>query len=146
VNGLPSIIETYSPYDFDHNSAWWAFNFVANWAEKKYSYMHPEIKARQEFHEEASIELTRQTDEKALTLLNENTEALGDYLRQICSKNAESIVADWWKLSEYLIVKYNDGYITIPGNAAQPVGYPQEWLDRTKWVNGPTEYEKNGEK
>jgi hypothetical protein len=104
--------------------------------------MHPEIKARQEFHEEVSIELIRQTDEKALALMNENLEALGDYLRQICSKNAESIVADWWKLSEYLIVKYNDGYITTPGNAAQPVGYPQDWLDRTEWIDGPTEYEK----
>jgi len=140
ANGLPSIIETYDPLDFDHNSAWWAFNFVANWAEKKYAYMHPEIAARQSYHEEASIQLIQQTDQEALTLMDKNRDALGDYLRQICSKNAETIVSDWWELSEYLIVKYNDGYISTPGNAAQPVGYPREWLNRTEWINGPVKY------
>lgn len=102
--------------------------------------MHPEIAARQSYHEEASIQLIQQTDQEALTLMDKNRDALGDYLRQICSKNAETIVSDWWELSEYLIVKYNDGYISTPGNAAQPVGYPREWLNRTEWINGPVKY------
>jgi dipeptidase len=32
---------------FDKNFAWWAFNFVSNWADLKYSYMIEDIKAAQ---------------------------------------------------------------------------------------------------
>jgi len=140
VGSLPKKVETFSPYDFDHDSAWWAFNFVSNWAEKKYSYMYPEIEARQQFYEERSMQLIQKTDEVAVKVLEENPKALSKLLEKVCSENAEDIVSNWWKLSEYLIVKYNDGYITTPGKVAQPVGYPKEWLDKTDWSNGPTKY------
>jgi len=29
---------------------------------------------------------------------------------------------------DYLIVKYNDGYINLPGRAER-IGYSEEWLD-----------------
>lgn len=41
---------------------------------------------------------------------------------------AQKVVDDWWKLADYLIVKYNDGYINTP-KGRKAVGYPEWWLD-----------------
>jgi hypothetical protein len=42
-------------------------------------------------------------------------------------------------MADYLIVKYNDGYISTPGKTSS-AGYPKEWLDavgygKTKIIN-----------
>ena len=41
---------------------------------------------------------------------------------------AQSVVDDWWALSDYLVMKYNDGYVNSRGER-RSVGYPKEWLD-----------------
>jgi len=59
---------------------------------------------------------------------------------------AQAAVDDWWKLSDHLVMKYNDGYVNASGER-DSVGYPQEWLDLVgygkkkilKKANKPTE-------
>ena len=49
------------------------------------------------------------------------------FLTQYCSDNADSVYKQWWDLADYLMVKYQDGYVNIP-NVATSVGYPDWWL------------------
>ena len=47
MTDLPPSYQTGSTEKFDRNVAWWAFNFVANWASIKFSYMKEDILAKQ---------------------------------------------------------------------------------------------------
>ena len=43
-------------------------------------------------------------------------------------ETAQRVFDDWWGLADYLIVKYNDGYVNVPEGRSAP-GYTKEWLD-----------------
>lgn len=142
VSDLPESIQVCDTSEFNKDSAWWAFNFVSNWAALKYSYMHEDIKLMQEKYEALSLSRLPEIEAHITKILLTKPEEAGRYLARFCSRNSQEIVEAWWKLSEYLIVRYNDGFINEKGNMAQPTGYPKEWLDETGWADGPTSYEK----
>ena len=56
VNRLPSSVEVCDTTKFSRESAWWTFNFLANYAGLKYSYMHKEIADLQEQLENGFME------------------------------------------------------------------------------------------
>jgi len=57
-------------------------------------------------------------------------------------QNVNTVLADWWKLSATLYLKYNDGYSNTQKNIADPVFYPSWWLKQVGYENGPTSYQK----
>jgi dipeptidase len=142
VTRLPRSVEVVDTGKFSRDSAWWAFNFLANYAGLKYSYMHREIAALQEEIEVAFLDGLSAVDEKAGKLYAEDPLGAREYLTGLGEKFTEETMARWWNLAESLIVKYNDGLLNEPGKMGQPLGYPQEWLKRTSWPTGPTTYEK----
>ena len=77
----------------------------------------------------------------ALALYKKDPALARKYLTDYSIDNANRVLKEWWKLSEYLIVKYNDGYVNIPKMATQ-VGYPKKWLKQVGYENGPISYKK----
>jgi dipeptidase len=63
-------------------------------------------------------------------------------LTSYSAENASAVLREWWKLSEDLYIKYNDGYLNTKTGIAQPVFYPAWWLKQVGYENGPTSYEK----
>jgi len=53
---------------FTQDSAWWAFNFVANWASLKYDYIIKDVQEKQNEIELAALESIRQMDKRALAV------------------------------------------------------------------------------
>ncbi len=129
ISDIPKSYTVGKLNEFSRESAWWAFNFVANWANLRYSYMIKDIQKLQaeiegkEFADQDSIETN------ALKLLKENPSALNQTLTKYCVENAETNIQRWWKLADYLVAHYNDGYIQGDRGWAKEVGYPQEWLN-----------------
>jgi dipeptidase len=142
VNALPYSLQVCDTSKFSRDSAWWAFNFVSKWAGLKYSYMHEDIKLMQEKYETLSLSRLQEVESYVAGIISTRPEKAVKYLTEFCAGNFDEIVKAWWAFSEYLIVRYNDGFINEKGKMAQPVGYPQDWLDRTDWSEGPTSYEK----
>jgi len=142
VNALPDSLEVCDTSEFSRNSAWWAFNFVSNWASMKYSYMHEDIRLMQEKYETLSLCRLQEVEAYVAAMTSNGPQEVSEYLTKFCARNSEEIIRAWWDFSEYLIVRYNDGFISEKGNMAQPVGYPQEWLDQTNWPEGPTSYDR----
>ncbi|MBD3276990.1 MAG: dipeptidase [Candidatus Aegiribacteria sp.] len=137
VTNLPSSYQTCNTSQFSRESAWWAFNFVADWAAIKYSYIRRDIQDMQD-----RIEL-REIDSVArfATITGEMTDDdVAELLTEWCASNADSVVTAWWDFSEELIVKYDDGYINSPQHMAHEEGYPGRWLETTEWPDGPTHY------
>jgi dipeptidase len=115
---------------FSWDSAWWVFNLAANYADKKSSYMVPEIQAAQKDIESNLLALQPAVEKTALELAGSNTNLAARYLTDYSVMHAESTVERWRALTEHLITKYNDGYVRSDKGQTQEVGYPEAWLRR----------------
>ena len=143
--GVTRIAKPYYTVDtttFSQDSAWWAFNLVANWAGLKYSYMIKDIQQKQDEIELAALQSIKEMDKTALALYKKDPALVPPLLTEYCETQANQVVAEWWKLAWHLIAKYDDGYVNDPGKMAQEVGYPDDWYDKSEWVNGPKSYKK----
>lgn len=133
VSELPKSMETMSVIDFSRDSAWWAFNLVANYATIKYAYISKDIREKQTELEDAACSMLSDFEKGA-------EQRSRSELTSLCTKNTENVVSKWWRLFETLVVKYNDGCLTTANSIMQKVGYPQEWLDLAGYYKGPIAY------
>jgi dipeptidase len=115
---------------FSRESAWWAFNFVANYANLRWSYMIKDIQKVQGEIEDLEFELQPYIEQTASSLLKNNPALLKRFLTQYCVNNAEMNIKKWWELGDHLITKYNDGYIQDDEGRPQEIGYPEKWLKK----------------
>jgi dipeptidase len=117
---------------FDENSAWWAFNFVSNWADLKFSYMIEDIKTVQEELESSFFAMQKPIEMAAVSMYEEDPELavefITDYTHNCCNKAVDR----WWELARELIAKYDDGYV----NDLESVGYPTWWLEEVGFGEG----------
>jgi len=128
--GVKEVPESYSignRKEFDRDCAWWAFDFVNNFANVKWCFMIEDIRNVQARYETGFFENQPIVEKRAQDLYKESPEQARKYLNDYSYTIAQRVVDEWWNLSDYLIVKYNDGYINIPERKA--VGYPKEWLE-----------------
>jgi len=135
VTDLPMCVQKMNLTDFDIDCAWWAFNFVANFITIKYSYMIKDI-------QELRTKLEGAAFEQIAQYLKEKNFPSRKDMTTYCSKNAERVRKEWWKLASQLIVKYNDGCQTSPSSPMQKISYPDSWLQKTGYYQGPTSYNK----
>lgn len=126
--GVDAISRSFSQghnLNFSRYSAWWAFDFVNNWMQLRYSTMstedvYPRIEAWQD-----DIDRQRRAVEE---------EKEGPHLAAWQASLQENLVADWWKLADSLVVKYNDGYMNIP-RVGEKIGYPEFFTDMIGFSN-----------
>lgn len=124
---------------YSDNSAFWAFNFVANFCYMRYSYMIEDVKKVQTQLEGQYIANTEKVDNEALALLKKNPAQAVTYLTNYSVKTGDQMVYRWKALGQYLLVKYMDGNIkkeengkfvrkyNLPVSPFQP-GYPESFL------------------
>ncbi len=141
MTDLPTSYQTGTTEKFDRNVAWWAFNFVANWAGMKFSYMKEDILAKQKEIEEKEFFMQEAIDTAALRLHEIDAALAREYLTNYCIDNANRVVSQWWDLADMLIAKYDDGYVNIP-KTAEEVGYPEWWLKEVGYDKGPISYKR----
>jgi dipeptidase len=128
ITELPEAYTQGSIQSFSRDSAWWTFNFVANYANLRYSDMIVDIKKVQKEIENMEFNLQPAIEQSALNLLSSNPQMIPVFLTRYCVSNAQMNLDRWWKLAEFLITKYNDGYVQDEKGKSREVGYPQEWL------------------
>jgi dipeptidase len=130
---LPSPIQTMNLLDFQFNgdSAWWAFNFVARQANNNFMYIMKDIRQLQQKLERIAYKVV------SPHLKNGKTKGISEF----CTDNATDVISKWWQLATELVVKYNEGCITSgPNNVMEKIDYPKNWLKRVGFYEGPTEY------
>lgn len=143
ATGLPKAIQTANILKFDKESIWTAFSFVANYAMLKYSYMIKDINALRKDFEAGAFGKQQATEKKAKALWDKgNQKGARRLLTRYSEEYTNTVLKEWWKLSEMLYVKYNDGYLNTKAGVAQAVFYPSWWLKLAGYEDGPTSYEK----
>ena len=119
--------------DFHHftwDSAFWVFNFVANFAYLRYSDMIVDIQKVQRELEGGFFSDIPRVDRTAVSMFKKAPDAARNYLTRYSRKQSEKTLARWRKLGEFLLYKYLDGNVKdTNGKAAHPP-YPEHWRKR----------------
>eukprot|EP00743_Colponemidia_sp_Colp-15_P001817 GILK01001982.1.p1 GENE.GILK01001982.1~~GILK01001982.1.p1 ORF type:complete len:529 (-),score=89.21 GILK01001982.1:265-1683(-) len=138
ITDTPVSYRTGSLQKFTRESAWWAFDFLSNFAELKYNFMSKDIREKQQLIEGLTFAKLEEVEKKALQLYRKDIGEAKGYLTNFCLNHAEDVVKQWWEFVDFMIMKYNDGYINTPRVGAC-TGYPEWWLRLVKF-NGDARY------
>ncbi len=130
INSIPESFTKGSLSKFSQESAWWVFNFVSNFVNLKYSFMAPEVLVVQSEIENMLLDLQPAVEKTAIELYKNNKKLMTRYLTNYSIMHAELAVKRWRELGEYLITKYNDGYVQDENGKPQEKGYPESWIKR----------------
>ena len=126
-----SVTEISKPFrtgDINHysrESAWWSFNFAANYANIRYSDMVKDILKVQTETENLFVVQQDSIEKEAIALSGNDRIA---FLTEYSCAMGQKVNNTWVELGDMLIVKYNDGYIKDDKNHIETKGYPDEWL------------------
>lgn len=129
--GAISVPEPFTVGDirnFSPESMWWAFNLVSNYANLRYDMM---VKDMQQIQSKLESEMIAQQDSITKTALSINaTHTRKQFLTGYSDYWGEKVHQEWIALGEYLITKYNDGYVKDENQRIQEVGYPDDWKNQ----------------
>lgn len=112
---------------YSTESAWWAFNFAANFAMVRYVDMVKDIIDVQKELEDQFVHEQKLIEKEVFTLNKEDRIRL---LTHYSNEKGELVHKKWVELGKYLITKYNDGYVKDANNHIQQKNYPEEWLEK----------------
>lgn len=116
--------------EFNWQSAFWVFNFVANYAYSRYNEMIPDIQKVQLELEGQFFANQSEVEQNALDIYKTSPLKARDYLTDYSCQQADMTVSRWMKLGEFLIWKYLDGNTKDEYGKPQHPGYSQEWYKR----------------
>ncbi len=128
IDRLPESYTIGSLQKYSDQSAWWVFNFVSNFCNLKYSWMIEDIQKVQEDIEGTYLAMQPYIEKTALEIHKTEPDLLTRYLTDYSVNNAEIVVEKWRDLGNYLITKYNDGYVKNEKGRPEEQGYPEGWL------------------
>ncbi len=126
---VTSIPEPFTKGDinrYSSESAWWAFNFAANFANGRYRDMVNDIRKIQHKTEQQFINNQPSVEEKAMALSKEERIP---FLTNYSDSCGNLVHQRWVGLGNYLVTKYNDGYVKDSIGRVRSVGYPPDWLE-----------------
>ncbi len=127
VDAVPDCYAKGNMGEFSWDSAWWVTNFIANFANLKYSYMKEDIQKVQ-FELEGTFDALQPSIEKtAVELYKKNPELLATYLTDYSTSQSAKALKRYTELAHLLIRKYNDGYVQDDNKRPQEIGYPESW-------------------
>lgn len=115
---------------FSWDSAFWTFNFVANWAYSRYSDMIVDVQRVQREIEGRFLADQAEVEKAALELHARAPGLARDYLTEYSVRSAEETVARWRKLGEFLVWKYHDGNVRDSQGKVTHPRYPESWYRR----------------
>jgi len=128
IDALPESYTVGSLGQFSWDSAWWVFNFVANFANVRYVDMVQDIRAVQRELEGQFLNLQPAVERTAIELYRSDPELMTRFLTDYSVSHAELVVKRWKALGEYLLTKYNDGYVKDENGRPTEQGYHESWL------------------
>lgn len=96
------------PVEFSWKSSFWVFNWVSNMIYPKYSMVIDDMRNVQGELENGIYELSREVEQNALDAVKASPEYAVAMLTDFTCNTAETVLAEWKKFGEKIIVKYND--------------------------------------
>lgn len=146
VTRIPRSFEIGDHWEFDRNSARWAFDYVDFHTQVAYSHAIKDVRKAQEKWELSAINRTKDIDDHAKKLFKESPEKAREYLTEYSNNNAALVINAWWKLGDDLLVKYNHLWnYDVETRKRNRMEYPDWWLKELIEYND-LEPEKEGDR
>ncbi len=114
-------------YTYSPTSAFWAFNYVSNFAYLRYSDIIIDIQLKQKEFEDNFILNQPEFEKQILEIYSTNPGKAIEVLTQYSNENAEKVVKQWFELGHFLLVKYLDGNIKTLDKKVKHPPYPEKW-------------------
>jgi dipeptidase len=130
-SGVTEVPESWSTglrHKFDPNSAWWAFNFVNNWANLRWDAMYTEIREKKASYEDVFFADQSKIEAEAAELFNKNPAEAVSYLTKYTNDAMTTVEKGWWEFAWHLVGKYYDGMSINEDGSSTTLGYPMEYL------------------
>jgi hypothetical protein len=89
--------------------------------------MIEDIQAVQRELEDRFFAMQPVIEKTAVALAETDPDLMRNFLTQYSVGQAEEVVRRWRELGEFLLTKYNDGYVN-GDDAEMESGYPESWL------------------
>jgi len=125
------------PYCFSHgvgslskfswDSAFWIFNFVANFSYPRYSVVIGDVQKVQNELEGEYLAQQENIESTALSLLKNSKGEAIEYLTNYSLSSAENTIREWKHLGENLVLKYMDGLAKDEFFKPKNIGYSDEF-------------------
>lgn len=126
----PYAVGTGSFTEFSWDSAFWIFNWVANFAYSRYKDIIVDIRKVQGDFEKGFFEKQKEIESKAVALHKKSPAKARAFLTEYSKKTAEEVVTRWKKLGVELLMKYLDGNVRDENGKVTHPGYPKHWYAR----------------
>jgi dipeptidase len=115
---------------FSWDSAFWVFNFVANYTYSRYVDMIWDVQAVQRELEGKFFAVQPELEAAAVELFKRSPELARDHLTAYSISESEAVLRRWKKLGEFLVWKYLDGNVRDSQGKVTHPPYPKEWYQR----------------
>jgi dipeptidase len=125
--------------DFHHftwDSAFWVFNWVANYAYSRYSEIIVDVRLLQAELEGKFLAEQPGIDEAAAALYKQSPSLAIEYLTAYSCRTADATVDRWRRLGTDLLVKYMDGNLKDELGNVKHIGYPEAWYRKVSEATG----------
>lgn len=129
--------------EFDDQSAWWVFDFLANWMDLNHRLMRVDVEKKiAELQDAIDAERVEKERSAALQLRKGDREVAFELLGEFQEGVQGRVVSIWRKFGHFMIAKYNDGYLNFgtTNDEFQPgtyYGYPAWWLEMNGFDDDP---------
>ena len=111
---------------FTWDSAFWVFNFVANFSYPRYSIVIDDVQKTQNEIEGKYFAQQENIESTALSLFKNSKGEAIEYLTNYSISSAENTYKTWKQFGEHLIVKYMDGLSKTEFFKPKNIGYSDE--------------------
>ncbi len=137
ITSIPRSFEIGDHWEFNRDSARWAFDYVDFHTQVAYSKAIEDVRNAQAIWEKPVVDRTPTIDSFALELHKKDPAAARKFLTDYCLGNAERVINAWWKLGDDLLVKYNHLWIyDAKTRKRNPMTLPDWWLKLLVEYNG----------
>jgi len=137
MTSIPRSFEIGDHWEFNRDSARWAFDYVDFHTQVVYSKAIEDVRSAQAIWEKPIVDRTPTIDSFALELHKKDPAAARKFLTDYCLGNAERVIGAWWKLGDDLLVKYNHLWVyDAKTRKRNPMIFPDWWLKLLVEYNG----------
>jgi len=129
ITEIPRSFEIGDHWEFNRNSARWAFDYVDFHTQVLYSYAIQDVREAQIKWEKSAVDRTPEIDKLAAELYKTNPAQAQQFLTDYCLGNANRVIDAWWKLGDDLLVKYNHLWsYDVKTRKRNPIKFPDWYL------------------
>jgi dipeptidase len=129
ITEIPRSFQIGDHWEFNRESARWAFDYVDFHTQVIYSLAIEDVREAQKKWEKTAVDKTPLIDKYASELYQKDPAQARQFLTEYCINNANLVINAWWELGNQLLVKYNHLWIyDVKTRKQSLVKYPDSYL------------------